>query len=71
MNGRTDGRLTFFGQFHCADEIVDEVLQIAQRIRDARRSVDLRQGRVEDRDDIFEKLSSRALWSKEWSSTPA
>ena len=56
--------------FDRPDEVIDEILQIAQRIRDARRSVDLRQGRVEDRDDIFEKLSGRALWSKEWSSTP-
>lgn len=47
-------RRTFFGEFDSLDEIVDESLQIVERVGDVGSFVDLGERFVEDGDDIFQ-----------------
>jgi len=49
-----EGELTLLDLIASPDEIVDEVLQIAERVGDTSSLVDLGERSVEDGDDILE-----------------
>ena len=58
-------KLTFLDLIASPDEIVDEILKIAERVGDASSLVDLRERSVEDGDDVLEQLGSRSLkWKR-------
>lgn len=52
---------TLFGLLDRPDEIVHKVLQITQRIRDARSPIHLRERCIEDRDDVLQQVGSVSL----------
>ena len=54
--------LTLLDLLDGTDHIIEEILQVTNRVGDAGCLVDLRQGRIENRDDIFEKFRSDALF---------
>lgn len=49
-------KLTFVYLLDGSDEVVNKVLEITQRVGDARRLVYLCKWGIENRDDIFQKL---------------
>jgi hypothetical protein len=55
------GKPTLFSFFYCSDQIVHKVLQIADRIPNAGRSINLRERRIEYGDDILQQLCCRTL----------
>jgi hypothetical protein len=58
-------RPTFFDLLHRFDQIINKILQIIQRIRDARRSIHLRKGRIKDRYNILQQIRRESLTSRD------
>lgn len=53
--------LTLFDLLYSLDQIIDEILQIIQRIRDARRPVHLSKRCIKNRDDILQQIRRKSL----------
>lgn len=60
-SGRNVGQLTFLALLHSSDQVVDKVLQVTQRIRDACCLVDLRERRIEDSDNVPKQICRGTL----------
>lgn len=51
---RGQGTLTFFSLFNGPNQVIDKVLEVSQRVRNTRGTVNLCKRRVEDRDYVLE-----------------
>ena len=55
---------TLLHLFNCPNQVVHKVLEISKRIRNTGCPVYLREGRIEDRDDVLEQVGRGALFSR-------